>query len=334
MKRNFFITRILFLALMILTPSQIYSGTPDVQKTDGPKNVNSLKILTWNIYMLPYCSLIKGNCRRARGIAKELSISDYDIIVFEEAFDFRARRIIKKKLEKKYPYIYGPANELFFSFRVNSGLWVLSKVPLKKLKEIQYKTRYGIDAMARKGAVLFEGEWLGHAFQLAGTHLQADSPDSIRREQCREISSDLLIKYARTNVPQIVCGDFNIEMDDNENYHYMLNTLDAQDGNIEGDICVSFDEIDNQLAKRENGKKCLIDYVLIRNYKRLKEVRRRVAVFKAYHNNLSFDLSDHYGIEAYINFGLNPELSVLPCFPDLGDTVTNFVREGQAYKIF
>ena len=301
----------LVIALSALVSIQAYSGTPSPQKTENVESLRGLKILTWNIYMLPYCSWIHGNCKRARGIAKELSASDYDIIVFEEAFDFLARNILRSKLSKTYPYMYGPANQSLLSLHTNSGIWVVSKVPLKKLEEIEYSYRYGIDAMARKGAVLFEGEWQGNTFQLAGTHLQADSPDTIRREQCQEISSKLLKKYSRTNVPQIVCGDFNIEMDDQTNYCYMLNTLDAQNGAIDGDIQTSFDEVNNCLAKRENGKKRLIDYVLIRNNNLIKEIRRRIAVFKEHRNNLSLDLSDHYGMEAVVNFGTDANLTAL-----------------------
>jgi len=317
MKKLFSSTLSLILLFITFPSSQTYSAIePNVKETDFHKRENRLKILTWNIYMLPFCSQINGNCKRARGIAKELLMSDYDIIVLEEAFDFRARDILKEQLNKKYPYIYGPANDSFFSLRTSSGLWVLSSVPLMKLKEIRYKTRYGIDALARKGAVLFEGEWQGQNFQLAATHLQADSPDSIRRVQCQEISYKLLKKYARVNVPQIICGDFNIEIDDKENYQFMLNTLDAHNGTIDGDIHVSYDEIDNQLAKRENGKKRMIDYVLIRNKELIKEIKRRVTVFKEYHNNLSFDLSDHYGIEANIVFELNPGLAVFSSFQE------------------
>jgi endonuclease/exonuclease/phosphatase family metal-dependent hydrolase len=179
----------------------------------------------------------------------------------------------------------------------------MSKVPLKKIREIEYQNRYGIDAMARKGAVMFEGEWNGRNFQLVGTHLQADSPDQVRREQCQEISQKLLQKYNRNNVPQIVCGDFNIEIEDSTNYHFMLKTLDAQNGRMDGDLHISFDEIDNTLAKRTNGKKSLIDYILIRNSQLIQQIHRKVSIFRGHHQNMDVELSDHYAIEATIDFG-------------------------------
>jgi endonuclease/exonuclease/phosphatase family metal-dependent hydrolase len=293
----------LIFMMMISFPDPINSGNCTANHLISMNKDETLKILTWNIFMLPHCNLINGNKKRARLIADILALSDYDIIFFEEAFDYRARRILRDKLGFKYPYIYGPANESFFSLRTNSGLWVLSRIPLVKIREIEYKNRFGIDAMARKGAVMYEGKWNSHDFQIVGTHLQADSPDEVRRQQCREIATELLDKYAKQNVPQFVCGDFNIEMEDTVNYHYMLSTLNAENGYIDGDICVSYDEINNSLAKIDNGKKRLIDYILLRNHsEKVTGIKRRISVIKGNIDQKFADLSDHYGVEALVSF--------------------------------
>ena len=262
-----------------------------------------LSILTWNIYMLPFCSEIHGNCKRAGSIAKQIAAYNKDIIVFEEAFDHQARKILRCQLKGVYPFMYGPANDSKFSFKTSSGIWILSKIPLRQLEQIEFKNRFGIDAFARKGAVLFEGEWQGQSFQLLGTHLQANSPDSIRCGQCKEIANKLLKKYARPEIPQIVCGDFNIEYADQVNYKNMLSLLDAENGGLQGDVQSSFDEIDNQLAQKENGKKSLIDYILVRNAKAIKYIERKVFVLKEHTRDIYSDLSDHYGIEAFVRFG-------------------------------
>jgi endonuclease/exonuclease/phosphatase family metal-dependent hydrolase len=260
-----------------------------------------LKILTWNIYMLPHCSYFHNNCKRARFIATILESSDYDIVLFEEAFDRRPRNILKKQLRSIFPYIYGPANFSFLSVRANSGLWILSKIPLRQLEEIEFKSRYGIDAMSRKGAVLFQGSWNGRQFQLACTHLQADSPDQIRRKQCEEVAG-LLKKYSMEFIPQITCGDFNIEIDDQENYNLMLSSLDSENGSLTGELQSSYDEINNELARKTGGKNRLIDYILVRNLNLFKSITRKVRAFNGIRNNKPFCLSDHYGIEAIIDF--------------------------------
>ena len=298
--------RILFIALLIGVFSQVDLFAVRPESNQIPVKHTELKILTWNIYMLPLCSRLHRNCKRAEVISREITQYNYDIIVFEEAFDYRARKILRSQLKGEYPFIYGPANESHFSFRTNSGIWILSKIPLRQLEQIEFKNRIGIDAIARKGAVLFEGEWESQHFQLLGTHLQNDSPDAVRHGQCHEISDKLLKKFAKEEVPQIVCGDFNIEFEDKENYGDMLSILDVKNGSLDGDLQSSFDEVDNKLAYRKNGKKQLIDYVLVRNNNSIKDIDRKVSVFKNHLKGLVSDLSDHYGIEATIHFNNHP----------------------------
>lgn len=60
---------------------------------------SELKILTWNIYMLPYGSVINRNHHRAKIIADKIKHCVYDIIVFQEAFDHRSRKLIKNDLD-------------------------------------------------------------------------------------------------------------------------------------------------------------------------------------------------------------------------------------------
>lgn len=305
------ILRILLIVILIVTAAHQANTCESAIQTVGViSKQRELKILTWNIYMLPFCSELHGNCKRAGSIAKKLAGYKNDIIVFEEAFDPRARKILRSELKLEYPFMYGPANDAGLSFKTSSGIWILSKIPLRLLEQIEFKNRFGIDAFARKGAVLFEGEWQGQSFQLLGTHLQANSPDSIRNFQCHEIAEKLLKKYARPEIPQIVCGDFNIEFEDEVNYNNMLTLLEAENGNLQGDIQNSYDEIDNQLAKRENGRKSLIDYILVRNSKRIKNIERKVFVIKEHLRDGFADLSDHYGIEALVNFDVPSALAL------------------------
>ena len=149
-------------------------------------------MLSWNIYMLPFLSLFNNNGNRARNIADRLVDSDYNIIVFQEAFSSKCRNILAQRLKKNYPFQYGPANKCHLPFRTNSGLWVVSKIPLTKIDEIKFSISKGFDMVARKGAVLFKGEFEGAKFQLLTTHLQADGDHKIREKQCKEINEHLL----------------------------------------------------------------------------------------------------------------------------------------------
>ena len=175
-------------------------------------NSTRLKILSWNIGMLPVLDIFKDKDDRAEAIANALISCDYDIIVFQEAFTAHSRGVLNQALHDQYPFAYGPVNGSPFSLKFNSGIWILSKVALEKKKEIEFTASAGFDSFARKGAVLFEGQFQNSSFQLIATHLQDDDyPQAIREQQLAEIFEQLIFPFSDMNTPQIICGDFNTD---------------------------------------------------------------------------------------------------------------------------
>lgn len=262
---------------------------------------SQFKILSWNIYMLPYISWFNHNGNRAREIGIQLQDSDFQIIVFQEAFSIKCRKILHNLLAEKYPYQYGPANSCLWPFKTSSGLWILSKIPLNELGSIRFKEAKGFDRIARKGAVLFEGKYNGTSFQLLATHLQANNPQQIRNAQYKEIALLLKQFYKRTT-PQILCGDFNTCMSQQYHYTTMLQTLDAQNGELQGDLHVTYDEQNNTLAKSENGRQEVLDYILTRNSDIIATMQRKVLEFYTTKTGHKAHLSDHYALEATLQF--------------------------------
>src|SRR5438309_593757 len=86
--------------------SQPQSQVQEVDNCDS----TTLKILSCNIYMLPNPANPKIKLTRAHIIGEYLKDCPYDIIVLQEAFDFRARNIIAEHLENSYPFRIGPGN--------------------------------------------------------------------------------------------------------------------------------------------------------------------------------------------------------------------------------
>jgi len=252
--------------------------------------------------MLPYLSLFNRNGDRARVIADKLHCSDYHIIVFQEAFSYKCRKILAKRLAKEFPYQYGPANKCLIPFRTNSGLWVVSKIPLTRMDMIRFSVNKGYDIIARKGAMLFQGDFQGAKFQLLTTHLQADNEHHVREKQCHEIKYHLLNQYYDPEIPQLICGDFNIDMHDRVNYQRMLHTLEAKNGVISGDVQFTYDEIENTLARSILGKKRVLDYILVRNGQWIEHIERKIQTFYTSIGQKPSNLSDHYAMEAHINF--------------------------------
>ena len=212
-----------------------------------------LRIQSWNIYMLPRFVQHTGKRTRAQVIAEELKASDYQVLVFQEAFLSAARRIIRKHLDGVFPYEYGPANN-DGGFGTSSGIWVLSKIPLRQLEEIKFTKCFGVaDCFARKGALLLEGEHEGQTFQVLGTHLQSVGPQAIRQSQYLDMRA-MLDRHQRANVPQIVCGDMNTSKSKHQDYEDMLHALDVEDGPLEIEVEGTDEVYPNDMRSWGNGK--------------------------------------------------------------------------------
>lgn len=292
-----------FFALFILL-QQTVSAHSEGDQVPVPTTASAdtnLRILSWNIYMLPPIVARKGKRERARAIVQELRKDSFDVIVFQEAFLKAARRIIGTGLQDKFPYQYGPANlEAKGGTVTNSGVWVLSKIPMTQLNTIRFKDCATWDCYSRKGAMLLEGEWNGKKFQLLGTHLQADGYDAIRQRQMDQIYQELLTTYKKDSVPQIICGDMNTEHEMKEYYCSMLECLDAEDGTTDGVQKYSYDGQENDIALSQGGKgRTTLDYILLRNNGvKIRSVKRMINVLKKGKRQLS----DHYGIICEVKF--------------------------------
>ncbi len=276
------------------------AGAHRIAHTPTDTIVPGLRILSWNIYMLPKFAKITGKRQRAHCIAQQLRQSNCDILVFQEAFLEDARRILRKGLKHQFPYAYGPANRKF-SIKTNAGIWVLSKLPLTPLEEIDYVECEGFDdCFARKGALLLEGIHAGRPFQVLGTHLQAGGPHSIRQSQMDEMRS-LLDRHRRDGIPQIIAGDMNTGQSDTAHYHDMLQRLDAQDGPLKIHLNAVENGYPNDLHSKGVRSFRVIDFVFLRpNGITGIGAERNMPGFYADWSRRHHDLSDHFPVEIQI----------------------------------
>jgi endonuclease/exonuclease/phosphatase family metal-dependent hydrolase len=283
--------------LSVLIFSQLF-----VIKAQSPviAEEDSLKVLSWNIYMLPVSIKKVGQTNRVRYIAEQFNNSDYDVIVFQEAFDRDARYKLEKLMRNNFPYQEGPANAKPSWFRMNSGVWILSKHPMKFLDEIQFSKSKGVDRVARKGVLLVEIYKNGKTYQIAGTHLQAGEGKKMKEtriSQYEEINN-LLEKHKREKVPQLICGDFNTPKNDHINYNLMIRTLKALYGPLESSLQYSYDGNQNDLASGGSNYNELLDYIFLKdNNTEMKFLRRKIVAFTARWHSNKKHLSDHYAVE-------------------------------------
>jgi endonuclease/exonuclease/phosphatase family metal-dependent hydrolase len=272
----------------------------------------NIKILTWNIYMLPRLYIHTGQLKRAAQIAEVLKTQDADIIVFEEAFDKKSRAIIREGLKALYPYESGDPRKNV-AWKTSGGVWILSKVPVEVVKQIFFKNAQGADKLACKGAILLKGQKDGFCFQLVGTHLQSDpnsgkNVQAIRAIQYNQIRKELLEPYAEENVPQFVAGDFNTIQADSNNYGQMVGSLNMTQCPLEGEKCYSYDYGNNDLiVTLENQPQLtrpqLIDYVFYSKpgHPTL-QGNMHIVTFRKKWDDAHCDLSDHFAVAAEFHF--------------------------------
>ncbi|MCS6980685.1 MAG: sphingomyelin phosphodiesterase [Flavobacteriales bacterium] len=266
-------------------------------------SAQELKIISWNIKFLPrlLCHIGHRPLKRVEPIAEHLLRDTADVLVFQEAFDNVANRRLLKALRPLYPYHIGPANKKG-AFKLSSGILIVSRHPMKELGTTDFRSCEKEDCWARKGALLVEVQWPGRLIQVLGTHLEAGGGREIKQEQYREIAA-LAHAHSRAGVPQFLCGDFNTRASDNFLYPRMLETLDAVDGPLSGELRFTSDHLLNDMSLYRPEDREVIDYILYRPNGVVPQTFTRSVVRYTYRwKRGRQDLSDHFAVKAEVKF--------------------------------
>lgn len=279
-----------FLSFFILLLSvQSFAGS-----TSEPKK---LRILSYNIQMLPrwILHMDHGPVKRAKLIPEKLIADSIDVIVFQEAFDKKCMRIISKQLKPFYPYVVGPGNDRKVGMKINSGVMMFSKIPLKFLDEVDFTECEKEDCWARKGALLAEGEWEGKTIQILGTHKEAGGSVILKTGQYLEILG-MVRKHTKPGVPQLLCGDFNIRKG-SDIYIAMVATFGMEDGPITGELQYTSDHLLNDMSTYRPDDRKVIDFIFYRaNGKKPVFIQREIKRYMQRWSDKHQDLSDHLAV--------------------------------------
>lgn len=273
--------------------------------------------------MLPKLIRRSGQVKRSEIIGEQLKHSEYDVIVFQEAFNHKARKKLWSIIKQQYPYQAGPLNHADKPIaNLNGGVWIVSKQPLKVLGEIEFNDCKGLDCVALKGAMLVEVTKDNKTYQVMGTHLQADegaARDLIRKKQCEQIRDELLVPHAKDHVPQVLCGDFNISSNNQDRYTELLSVLACSNDDVSCPALsgtanttttseliepeYTYDWENNDLIGSEYEVTTL-DYILVRKPKKFKPfegIKRTIKVFTSSWSSGKLknkrNLSDHHAVE-------------------------------------
>jgi hypothetical protein len=82
----------------------------------------------------------------------------------------------------------------------------------------------------------------------------------------------------------------------------MLQTLEAEDGDLLGEQQYTMDRPNNDLTERSRNARIVLDYILVRPAEYPLSIRRQVRIFRKPWTKDHQDLSDHFALEAVASF--------------------------------
>lgn len=267
-----------------------------------PSLAGELKLLSWNVYMIPKPVKWSLQVERTDEIAKELLKGQYDIIFLQEAFIEDFRKKILQTIGSIYPYTHYLGIEKFYQL-AGSGVFILSKYPYKLLKNIHYHQCLGADCFSAKGASLIElAHPSGLKLQMAATHMQAGrNPENqeVRRTQLQQIKN-LFRQFKSPGVPQLLVGDLNVDAFNKVEFNQMTSLLQMGTSALSGELDYTGGFIPDCYKKSTTGARRWIDHVLLEVPSPEVEIIRQARSLKALIKGELCSLSDHYAVEALV----------------------------------
>lgn len=174
-------------------------------------------ILSWNIQEL-FCY---KNSTKTNKLLNDLSnFAKYDLICLQEAFCESTKQKIISKLASSHPYWITGNMRKKYIIGEDSGLLVLSKMPITVDKYLNFSTCIGSDAFANKGAVYFTVDGKHYV----NTHLQANY-QNISKLQLQNINRNIPSDWNKYTL----IGDLNTKhkMCKNKNYTHDNMVIDC-----------------------------------------------------------------------------------------------------------
>ena len=260
------------------------------------KSGDSLTIASWNIQMLPkvyqpFTKLTrKKQSIRAPKIIQYLNAADFDLIVLQEVFDRSIQKEIAKGLIVNYPYQQMPIKE-GFTWKLSSGVMILSKYPMKFLKNVIFNTSKKSDKAAQKSCVLVQVEIGSKTLLLGGTHLDSKSQES-RYLQYEMTKNEILTPYLNDSIPFYLAGDFNTSSS-HEDYKKMISEFGLTSFSLDDERPYTYDEY---ITWNETGVRSWIDFIFYNENQHHQPFKQYILRPTLSFKGSKMDMADHYQI--------------------------------------
>ncbi len=301
---------------------------------DSVPNKNVISVMSYNIQAFPnYMGValdLNKMDTRIKYLATMANVNNYDVVVFQEAWDSGARDILKHSLRNSYPYVMDPTPDNIHGLVFNSGLLAFSKYPITKEKFVNYQDYQSLvdaDKLTNKGALYFQLDKNGKIYNMITTHAQAqDYAEAIkvRQEEFNIINEHIVDDPAlniNKNEPLLLVGDINTDLYNPEQMEYMRETLNLDLSGMQNTLSeapkYSYDSTLNLMIDPSVSEKGLYDYAIpFNNYQKpiksefqitpvravdFADMYQASANMKLY-NYGDIEISDHFMVQGRFTF--------------------------------
>lgn len=281
-----------------------YTITPEKQDEAVEPDANTLKMMTYNIWMLP---AVASHIDERFDIIPE-HVKGYDVLALQEVFA-GGRDEFLRELAKEYPYQTKMLDQDGFNIH-DGGVIIVSRYPIVNQAQYVFPDCSGTDCFADKGVNYAEVIKNGQAYHVFATHTASFDTDTAREyrqrqfKQMREMAKSLDIPAHETVV---YSGDFNVnKLKFPGDYQQMMTNLNAAEPSYTGYTASTFDPRINDFAGEalSGGENIeYLDYVMVsQEYGDKTENTNRVDVPRSTDERMwqHYNLSDHFPVSAVI----------------------------------
>ena len=275
-----------------------------------PVAAQQLKILSWNVQLLPRSfslfskALRKKQAVRTPWIIEHCQQADYDVIVFQEVFDKPLSKQLQVALLEYYPYQVQPLKKA--GRLTSSGILIVSKWPIQKVGAVVYPKGAHEDAWAAKGCTVVKLQQGANALYIAGTHLQAGGSTAAKTQRGIQYQAikNLLDNTTNDSLAIVLAGDLNTRKSAKTVYANMLSILEMQDKPLDEKRPYT---IDLNNTWKTGGSNQQLDYILLRpQQSQLQLQQQKLLRLQKKWKEQPMDLADHYGVIATFEWGAVP----------------------------
>lgn len=289
--------------------------------THDASNPNVLNIASYNIWMVG----VAGE-RGWRNEKIDEWMKDFDVVVFNEAFDNGLRSDLKSAMMARgFQHQTNVLN--IASDPEDGGVFIASKFPIEYQDAWYYDaSRHltGSDQLASKGIQYVKINKLGKKYHIFGTHADADSEGFGSSVDARQSGFEYMRDFKESlsipsTEPVIYAGDMNVDKLDTSNaqgqlltynyseYNLMLQKLHAVNPVTKSKLIYTYDEVGNNWNTGSSQE--ILDYVLYSNEHQIPVTsQQRIFTPKRDDRDEASDLSDHYPVHARFEYTI-PDLS-------------------------